>query len=124
MSLRHYEIVVLVHPDQSDKVPTMVERYRQMVEEAQGTVDRFEDWGRRPLAYPIKKVHKAHYFLMNITCDQTTLNALKDLFRYNDAVLRHLCLQRDESVTEPSPIAKSEEGGKRDEVDLEFSGGR
>ncbi len=104
--MRHYEIVFLVHPDQSEQVPAMVERYRSMIETAGGKVHRHEDWGRRQLAYPIAKVHKAHYVLINIECDQVTLNELVSMFRFNDAVLRHMVVRREEAVTEPSALVK------------------
>jgi small subunit ribosomal protein S6 len=111
--MRHYEIVFLVHPDQSEQVPAMVERYRGMIEAAGGTVHREEDWGRRQLAHPISKVHKAHYVLFNIECDKAGLDELVGAFRFNDAVLRHLVIHRDEAVTEPSPMAKSAESEDR-----------
>jgi len=101
--------VFLVHPDQSDQVPAMVERYRSMIETSGGKIHRYEDWGRRQLAYPINKVHKAHYILMNIECDGDTLNELKNAFRYNDAVIRDMFLARNEAVTEPSPLVKQKE---------------
>ena len=107
--MRHYEIVLLVHPDQSEQVPAMIERYKGMISAGGGTVHRLEDWGRRQLAYPIGKVHKAHYLLMNIECDQKILGDLTGAFRFSDAVLRHLVVQMDEAVTEPSPMAKEEE---------------
>jgi len=107
--MRHYEIIVLVHPDQSDQLPSMLERYRKLVEDNKGTVHRLEDWGRRPLAYPIAKLHKAHYLLMNIETDSKTLNELEDLFRFNDAVLRNLTIRRDEPETEPSLLSKEAE---------------
>ena len=107
MALRHYEIVFLVHPDQSEQVPAMVDRYKAMVEGDSGVVHRLEDWGRRQLAYPINKVHKAHYVLMNIECSGTTLDELKSAFRFNDAVIRNLILKRDEAVTEQSALAKA-----------------
>ena len=107
--MRHYEIVFLVHPDQSEQVPAMLERYRSMIESAGGKIHRLEDWGRRQLAYPIAKMHKAHYALMNIECDQATLNELVGMFRFNDAVLRHLVVRRDTAVTEPSPLLKPKE---------------
>jgi small subunit ribosomal protein S6 len=110
--LRHYEIVFLVHPDQSEQVPAMVERYRSMIESASGKVHRMEDWGRRQLAYPIAKVHKAHYVLINIECDQATLNELVSMFRFNDAVLRHLVVRREEAVTEPSALVKPKDEEK------------
>lgn len=105
--MRHYEIVFLVHPDQSEQVPAMVERYSAMIKEAGGAVHRLEDWGRRQLAYPINKIHKAHYVLMNIECDGATLQELENTFRFNDAVIRNAILRRDEAITEPSPLAKS-----------------
>ena len=110
--MRHYEIVFLVHPDQSDQVPAMIERYRTTIESHGGALHRLEDWGRRQLAYPINKVHKAHYVLMNIEIDQETLSELETAFRFNDAVIRNLVIQRKEAVTTPSPLAKSgkEEG--------------
>ncbi|MGH7745916.1 MAG: 30S ribosomal protein S6 [Candidatus Dormibacteria bacterium] len=107
--MRHYEIVFLVHPDQSEQVPAMIERYRTMIESEGGRIHRVEDWGRRQLAYPIAKVHKAHYALMNIECGQATLNELVSMFRFNDAVLRHLVVRREAAVTEPSPLIKPKE---------------
>lgn len=104
--MRHYEIVFMVHPDQSAQVPAMLERYRTLIESAAGTIHRLEDWGRRQLAYPINKVLKAHYVLMNIECDQATLDELESGFRFNDAVLRSLTLVREEAITEPSPMAR------------------
>ena len=113
--MRHYEIVFLVHPDQSEQVPAMIDRYKGMIATGGGKVHRLEDWGRRQLAYPISKVHKAHYVLMNIESDQKTLDELTGAFRFSDAVLRHLVVMMDEAVTEPSPMAKGEdeEGGER-----------
>jgi small subunit ribosomal protein S6 len=111
--MRHYEVVFLVHPDQSEQVPAMVERYRAGIEGKGGTIHRFEDWGRRQLAYPIQKAHKAHYVLMNIECSQEALDDLLSSFRFNDAVLRNLVIKRDEAITEPSILAKS--GDSRDE---------
>lgn len=105
--MRHYEIVFLVHPDQSAQVPAMIERYRSTIEEASGQIHRLEDWGRRHLAYPIKKIHKAHYVLMNIECDQATLEELESGFRFNDAILRSQTLLKREAITEASPIASS-----------------
>ncbi|KPJ67484.1 MAG: 30S ribosomal protein S6 [Coxiella sp. DG_40] len=102
--MRHYEIVFLVHPDQSEQVPSMVERYKAMIEKGEGKVHRLEDWGRRQLAYPIDKVHKAHYVLMNIECDDKTLGELINSFRFNDAVIRNLVLRRNKAITEPSPM--------------------
>jgi small subunit ribosomal protein S6 len=113
--MRHYEIVFLVHPDQSEQVPAMIERYKGIIAVDGGRVHRLEDWGRRQLAYPIAKVHKAHYVLMNIECDQKAINELTGAFRFSDAVLRHLVVSMNEAVTEPSPMAKGEEeeGGDR-----------
>jgi small subunit ribosomal protein S6 len=105
--MRHYEIVFLVHPDQSTQVPAMIERYRSIIESASGAIHRLEDWGRRQLAYPINKVQKAHYVLMNIEVDQPILDELESGFRFNDAVLRSLTLLRDEAVTEPSVLSRS-----------------
>jgi len=110
--LRHYEVVFLVHPDQSEQVPAMMERYRRMIEAAGGAVHREEDWGRRQLAHSISKVHKAHYLLLNIECGQDTLNELTGAFRFNDAVLRHLVIKRTEAITEASHMAKAEEEEK------------
>ncbi len=107
--MRHYEIVFLVHPDQSEQVPAMLDRYRTIIEADGGTIHRLEDWGRRLLAYPINKVHKAHYVMINIECDQKALDELNSAFRFNDAVLRNLIIKRDEAVTEPSFLAKSKE---------------
>lgn len=121
--MRHYEIVFLVHPDQSEQVPAMIDRYRALIEGASGHIHRLEDWGRRQLAYPINKVHKAHYVLMNVECGQATLEELKSAFRFNDAVLRDLVIARSEAQTEPSPLAKSkddrdeERPPRRDEAD-------
>ena len=106
--MRHYEIVLIVHPDQSEQVPAMVERYRNTVTSRGGQVHRLEDWGRRQLAYPIQKLHKAHYALMNIECDQETLNDLEHGFRFNDAVLRHLIMQKQEAEIAPSQMMKEE----------------
>ena len=105
--MRHYEIVFLVHPDQSEQVPAMIERYTNMVNGEGGQVHRLEDWGRRQLAHAINKVHKAHYVMMNIECGQAALDELIGAFRFSDAVLRHLVISRDEAATEPSPLAKS-----------------
>lgn len=113
--MRHYEIIFLVHPSQSEQVPAMVERYRASIEKSGGKIHRYEDWGRRQLAYPINKIHKAHYILMNVECDQPTLDELESAFRFNDAVLRNLILIRDAAVTEPSPLAKSEEEPSSDD---------
>ena len=107
--MRHYEIVFLVHPDQSEQVPAMIERYKGLIATDGGKVHRLEDWGRRQLAYPISKVHKAHYVLMNVECDQKALNELTGAFRFSDAVLRHLVVSMDEAVIEPSPMARADE---------------
>ena len=107
--MRHYEVVFLVHPDQSEPVPAMMERYRNMIEGANGKIHRQEDWGRRQLAHSIAKVHKAHYLLLNIECDKPTLDELVGAFRFSDAVLRHLVIARDEAITEPSHMAKARE---------------
>ncbi|MGH8076063.1 MAG: 30S ribosomal protein S6 [Lysobacter sp.] len=104
--MRHYEVVFLVHPDQSEQVPAMIERYKGLIENGQGTVHRLEDWGRRQLAYPIANLVKAHYVLLNIECSQEALNELVDGFRFNDAVLRHLVMKRDAADTEQSLIMK------------------
>ena len=113
--MRHYEIVFLVHPDQSEQVPAMTERYRTLITENGGTIHRLEDWGRRQLAYPINKIHKAHYVLMNIECGAETLAELESIFRFNDAIIRTLTIRRDEAVTEASPLSKENESksGKR-----------
>ncbi len=105
--MRHYEIIFLVHPDQSSQVQAMIDRYKATIEEASGTIHRLEDWGRRHLAYPIKKIHKAHYVLMNIECDQPTLDELESGFRFNDAILRSMTLIREGAITEPSLIANA-----------------
>jgi small subunit ribosomal protein S6 len=112
--MRHYEIVFLVHPDQSEQVAGMVERYTSSIEAGKGSVHRLEDWGRRQLAYPINKIHKAHYVLMNVECDQDILNELNSSFRYNDAVLRSMVIRRDEAISEESPIMKQENAEKAD----------
>ena len=104
--MRHYEIVILVHPDQSEQVPAMIERYRSIIETDEGRIHRLEDWGRRQLAYPVAKVHKAHYVLMNIECGAKAIEDLRAAFRFSDAVLRDLILARREAVTGPSPLAK------------------
>jgi small subunit ribosomal protein S6 len=105
--MRHYEIVFLVHPDQSEQVPAMLERYKAMITAGNGVIHRLEDWGRRQLTFPIAKVHKAHYILMNVECDAKTLSELTGAFRFSDAVLRHLVIKMDAAVTEPSPMARS-----------------
>ena len=106
--MRHYEIVFIVHPDQSEQVPAMIERYKGLVTGRAGQIHRLEDWGRRQLAYPIEKVHKAHYVLMNIECDGETLDELEQAFKFNDAVLRHLAIKMRRAVTAPSPMMKEE----------------
>lgn len=121
--MRHYEIVFLVHPDQSEQVPSMVERYKSVVEEAKGSVHRLEDWGRRQLAYPINKVHKAHYVLMNVECSDEAVAELENLFRFNDAVIRNMILRRDEAVTEPSPMTKPEREPRGERGDRGERGG-
>jgi small subunit ribosomal protein S6 len=113
--MRHYEIVFIVHPDQSEQVPAMIERYKSNITTRGGSVHRLEDWGRRQMAYPIQKVHKAHYVLMNIECDQETLEELEHGFKFNDAVLRHLTIKRDDAVTTASPMMKEEKS--RDMLD-------
>ena len=113
--MRHYEIVFLVHPDQSEQVRAMVDRYRSIIESDGGRIHRLEDWGRRQLSYPIEKVHKAHYVLMNIECSQSVMDELESSFRFNDAVLRNLVMARRDAVTDESPMAKAkEEKGPRD----------
>jgi small subunit ribosomal protein S6 len=107
--MRHYEIVFLVHPDQSEQVPAMIERYRSMVQSGGGSIHRLEDWGRRQLAYPINKIHKAHYVLMNIECGQATLDEINSAFRFNDAVIRNLIMSRPGADTSASPLAKARE---------------
>ena len=106
--MRHYEIVFIVHPDQSEQVPAMIERYRSTISARNGAIHRLEDWGRRQMTFPIAKMHKAHYVLMNIECDQETLDELEHSFRFNDAVLRHLTVQMKAAVTTPSPMMKEE----------------
>ena len=115
--MRHYEICFLVHPDQSEQVPAMLERYRNMIEEKKGSIHRLEDWGRRQLAYPIVKLHKAHYVLMNIECDNDTLTELEGAFKFNDAVLRHLTIRRQEASIEQSEMLKAKEEKDRSSRD-------
>ncbi|MES2219284.1 MAG: 30S ribosomal protein S6 [Pseudomonadota bacterium] len=107
--MKHYEVIFLVHPDQSEQVPGMIERYSNLITQRKGKVHRLEDWGRRQLAYPIDKILKAHYILLNIECDQESINELDSAFRYNDAVIRHLILSVNKAVTEPSPLLKERE---------------
>jgi small subunit ribosomal protein S6 len=123
--MRHYEIVFLVHPDQSEQVPAMVERYKALIEGASGKIHRLEDWGRRQLAYPIQHLAKAHYVLMNIECEQDALNELESGFRFNDAVLRHLIMKREDAVTEMSAIMKNKDdkGDRRRRDDEGFGFG-
>jgi small subunit ribosomal protein S6 len=106
--MRHYEIVFIVHPDQSEQVPAMVERYRTLVTGKNGHIHRLEDWGRRQLAYPIQKIHKAHYVMMNIECDQETLDEMEHAFKFNDAVLRHLTIKVKAAITAPSAMMREE----------------
>ena len=106
--MRHYEVVFIVHPDQSEQVPAMIERYRAMITASGGAMHRLEDWGRRQLAYPIQKIHKAHYVLMNIECNQTTLDELEHGFKFNDAVIRHLTMGTKVAAVAPSPMMKEE----------------
>jgi len=121
--MRHYEVVFMVHPDQSEQVPAMIERYKALIESDQGKIHRLEDWGRRQLAYPIQNLVKAHYVLLNIECSQNVLKELEATFRFNDAVLRHMVISRDEAVTEQSFIMKSKdekpERRRRDEEGAE-----
>lgn len=118
--MRHYEVVFLVHPDQSEQVPAMIERYKTLIGTDNGQIHRLEDWGRRQLAFPIQNLLKAHYVLMNIECSQTVLNELVSSFRFNDAVLRHLVIARDSAVTEMSPIMKQKDEKPRRREDGEF----
>ena len=129
--MRHYEILFMVHPDQSEQVPQMIERYTAIVagREGQGKVHRLEDWGRRQLAYPINKLHKAHYVLMNVECDQAAMDELANLFRYNDAIIRNVVIATKQAVTEPSPMARREKDersdrGDRDRGDRDRGGDR
>jgi small subunit ribosomal protein S6 len=127
--MRHYEMVFIVHPDQSEQVPAMIERYKTMVGSRGGKLHRLEDWGRRQLAYPIQKLHKAHYVLMNIECDDETLSELEHAFRFNDAVLRHLTTRMTAAATTPSPMMREEKprsayrGRDRDRGDRGDRGG-
>jgi len=102
--MRHYEIVLLIHPDQSEQVPSMIKRYKSVVKDSGGDVHRLEDWGRRQLAYPIRKIYKAHYILLNVECNKEALEELNTAFRYNDAIIRSLVLNRDHAITAPSPM--------------------
>ena len=123
--MRHYEIVFMVHPDQSEQVGGMIERYTKMITESGGAIHRLEDWGRRQLSYPINKIHKAHYVLMNVECNQKVLTELTDSFRFNDAVLRNLVISRESADTEASLILKSkdEKGDRRRRDDESTEGG-
>ena len=107
--MRHYEVIFLVHPDQSEQVPAMIDRYRALLESNGGTIHRLEDWGRRQMAFMIEKVYKAHYVLMNIECDGNTLTELNSMFKFSDAVIRNLVVRKSRAITEPSPLAKSKE---------------
>ena len=117
--MNHYEIVFLVHPDQSEQVPAMVDRYKAVIEGDGGKIHRHEDWGRRQLAYPIDKMHKAHYVLMNVECTGAALSEIESAFRFNDAVLRNLVLRRDKAITEMSPFIKDEEKNEKPEESIE-----
>lgn len=110
--MRHYEIVFLVHPDQSSQVQAMIDRYRSIIEAGSGSIHRLEDWGRKQLEYPINKIHKAHYILMNIECSLEILAELENAFRFNDAIIRHMTIRRDEAITDPSPLLKAPEEEK------------
>jgi len=114
--MKHYEVVFLVHPDQSEQVPAMIERYQTMIEGKNGHIHRLEDWGRRQLAYSINKVHKAHYVLMNIECDTVVIDELADAFRFNDAVIRHLIIVQKKAIAKASPLAKKETTQKSPEL--------
>ena len=124
--MRHYEIVFLVHPDQSEQVPAMIERYRGIIEGKEGVIHRLEDWGRRQLAYPIAKIYKAHYTLMNIEVDQETLEELTSAFKFNDAVIRHMVIAREHAITEASQLIKKDEsrGESRGDGDAKSSDGK
>ena len=114
--MRHYEIIFLVHPDQSEQVPAMIDRYRALLESNGGTIHRLEDWGRRQLAFMIEKVYKAHYVLMNIECDGKTLTELSSMFKFSDAVIRNLVIRKSRAIIEPSPLAKSKEENRDDHI--------
>lgn len=116
--MRHYEVIFLIHPDQGAQVPAMISRYKELVTKDGGVVHRLEDWGRRALAYPINKVHKANYVLMNIECDQKALEELETAFRFNDAVIRNLIISCQSAVTEPSPMLKPREASTRDQENV------
>ena len=114
--MRHYEVIFLVHPDQSEQVPAMIDRYRALLESNGGTIHRLEDWGRRQLAFMIEKVYKAHYVLMNIECDGKTLTELSSMFKFSDAVIRNLVIRKSRAIIEPSPLAKSKEENRGDQI--------
>jgi len=114
--MRHYEVVFMVHPDQSEQVPAMIERYRSIVEGSEGAIHRLEDWGRRQLAYPINKLHKAHYVLMNIECTADALKELESAFKFNDAVIRNMIIKQKTAITEPSPLKKADKEERADEA--------
>jgi len=117
-NMRHYEVVFMVHPDQSEQVPAMIERYSNLITQHKGKITRLEDWGRRPLAYPINKIMKAHYVLMNIECDQPAVDELIENFRYNDAVIRNLVLKTENAISDPSPVAKEKDGRSSAEMTM------
>ena len=117
MRMRHYELVIMFHPDQSEQVKGMIDRYQKMIEEGSGKIHRLEDWGRRQLAYQINKVHKAHYILLNIEVGQAILAELDNAFRFNDAIIRYLILNRDDEITEPSPVMRAKEGSRSSDLD-------
>jgi small subunit ribosomal protein S6 len=114
--MRHYEVIFLVHPDQSEQVPAMIDRYRALLEGNGGTIHRLEDWGRRQLAFMIEKVYKAHYVLMNIECDGNTLTELNSMFKFSDAVIRNLVIRKSRAIIEPSPLAKSNENNRDEQT--------
>ena len=115
--MRHYEVIFLVHPDQSEQVPAMIDRYRTLLESNGGTIHRLEDWGRRQLAFMIEKVYKAHYVLMNIECDSNTLTELNSMFKFSDAVIRNLVIRKNRAIIEPSPLVKSKEENRNEQTD-------
>ncbi len=117
--MRHYEIVFLVHPDQSDQVPSMIERYKGEIKKTGGKIHRLEDWGRRQLAYPIEKLHKAHYVLMNVEADQAAIDSIENNFRFNDAVIRNIVIRTNGPVTEQSPMMKAREERRARDEDIE-----
>ena len=114
--MRHYEVIFLVHPDQSEQVPAMIDRYRALLESNGGTIHRLEDWGRRQLAFMIEKVYKAHYVLMNIECDGNTLTELTSMFKFSDAVIRNLVIRKSRGITDPSPLAKSKDESRGEQM--------